>query len=89
MALIEVWKSVENGRFSVEKIQELIMKCDAVIPDTEEFRSPLTSAALDAGAAILETLKYCLDGNVTRVVDVASLARDTVDMYIQEQSDLD
>jgi len=89
-ALDYIWDTVENGgAVDREEINRLIERCDAVIPDTADFDTSSVSAALDAGTAVVETLRSLLDGDSQRVVDVASFCRDTVDMYIQDRDHLD
>jgi uncharacterized protein YjaG (DUF416 family) len=65
------------------------MKCEKIIPDTENFESPLTSAALDAAVAVTNALEYCLDNEDKKIDEVATVARDTVDLYIQDRDNLD
>ena len=62
----------------------LLKAVGKITPDTEgSFDSLLTSAALDAAASITETLGYALDQNTNHIVSVASLARDTIYLYVQ------
>jgi uncharacterized protein YjaG (DUF416 family) len=88
-ALDEVWKFLEGKKLTSEHIEEIKKKCEKATPDTEDFSSLYTSAALDAGVAILETLESCRDGCPQRIAEVASLARDTVDMYLQARNRLE
>ena len=66
-------------------LSELIQECDLVIPDTDDFETPLVSAALDAGTAIVGTLELCKSGDWRRAVEVAGFARDTVYMALSAQ----
>lgn len=87
-ALDTAWTWIESGRLS-GNLAELREACEQQAPDTEQFRSPYTSAALDAAnvaAIILDTLER---PDEARPVDVASLARDTVDLFVQERLNLD
>ncbi|MGK3970055.1 DUF416 family protein [Sorangium sp. So ce1667] len=82
------WTWIESGRL-LGNLAELREDCERQAPDTEQFRSPYTSAALDTAnvpAVILDALERPDEG---RPVDVASLARDTVDLFIQERMNLD
>lgn len=83
-AIAEVWTSLESGSFNIEKIRRLVSECEQILPDTEDFDSPFTSAALDAGTAVLDTLECCLDGDPQHALDVASFSRDTVDMILRQ-----
>lgn len=87
-ALDVAWKWIELGE-APNSIVGLSAACEAEAPDTSEFKSSYTSSALDAATAIattLEALKYATED---RAIEVASLARDSVDLYVQEALDLD
>lgn len=84
-----VWSVLNGARADRAEIDRFIERCDAVIPDTEDFDTSWVSAALDAGTAVVETLRALIDGHSKRLVDIASFCRDTVDMYIQERDQLD
>jgi len=88
-ALDHIWRVLGGGSLDRGEINRLVAKCDSVIPDTEDFDTSSVSAALDAGTAVVETLRSLLDGDSQRVVDVASFCRDTIDMYIQDRDRLD
>jgi len=56
----------------------------AITPDTEQdFKSLLTSAALDAANSVAETLDYVRDESIDHIVWVSSFARDTIDLFVQ------
>jgi hypothetical protein len=89
-SLNEVWDSLERGiSLSTDRIDALKQQCDQIIPDTEDFSSTYTSAALDAGTAVLATLECCRNGDPKHALDAASFCIDTVDMYIQDRDSLD
>lgn len=87
-ALDAVWLWVGTNQLP-EDISGLVASCERQAPDTSEFRSIYTSAALDAATAIAITSEALVSPNSQRVVEVASLARDTVDLFIQERDTLD
>lgn len=88
-ALDEAWKWAGGAPVSRERIRDLEAQCQTVIPNTEEFSALLCSHALDAGVAVCETLQLCMGADLSRAVNVASAARDTVDMYIQERDQME
>lgn len=77
----------EDRVYSARQVQDLIDAVNLVIPETEDFSDIACSQALDAGVAVLSTLKYIMSQDVESVVDVALCARDTVDTYIQVRDD--
>ncbi|WP_454828404.1 DUF416 family protein [Pseudoxanthomonas wuyuanensis] len=87
-ALSAVWNWIETDKLPTN-ISELIAECDQQAPDTSEFSSVYTSAALDAANSIAVTLEALSEATEERAIEVASLARDTVDLFVQQRSDLD
>lgn len=82
------WSALEGEDVS-ERIDDLIIQCDAVIPDTEDFDSEYVSPALDASVSALLLLKLLKEDSAVKAAEAASLACDTVDMYVQEYENMD
>lgn len=87
--LDKIWGHVLNNPISEVRIKQMMEECNNMTPDSEDFSSIYTSFAIDAGGAIHETLNCCLDSKSEHIVDVASFARDSVDMFIQERDNMD
>jgi len=88
LALDLVWQIVAGGTAQLGKVRELQARIRSATPDTQDFASPLTSAAVDASSAVHEVLEVCHRDEPRRIAEVASLARDTVDLYVQERDSL-
>lgn len=82
------WKWVETGR-QPSQLEILRNACDEQAPDTTELRSNFVSSALDAANAAAILLEAIACDDEARPVEVASLARDTVDLLIQFSLDHD
>ncbi len=87
-ALDTVWDWVETSR-ALLNLKCLVSSCEEQAPDTTKFSSVFTSAALDATTAIAVTLEALTDVTAKQLIEVASLARDTIDLFVQHQLDLD
>lgn len=83
------WHRLQGRTVTTDEINLSLERCEAATPDTEDFDSELVSSALDAANAAALVLEFLLESNVGKVVQCAELARDTVDMYVQELEDLD
>ena len=88
-ALDYVWSSINAGTVDRNRVQELLSGCERAVPDSESFSSDWTSAAIDAGTAVIEALEALLDGSMEHIVNTAIFCRDTVDMFIQIRDRLD
>lgn len=87
-ALEAAWLWVESEKLPHD-LSTLREACERQAPSTEQFRSRYTSAALDAANAAAATLDAIARPDEARSSEVASLARDTVDLFVQELLDLD
>lgn len=64
-------------------------RCEELAPDTEDYQSLLTSPALDAAVAIATLFDVVGSESPKPALEIACLARDTVDMYVQEIESMD
>jgi len=83
--LNELWNYVSGKQIELNRIEILSKECYKLTPDSEDFGSVFVSYAIDAGVAIYETLLCCLDNEAQHLVDIASVSRDAVDLFIQER----
>jgi uncharacterized protein YjaG (DUF416 family) len=79
---------IKDDLFNEHEIKDIINSLNLVTPDTEDFESILVSFALDACTSLFSTLHYMINKDPEYILDVATYARDTVDMYIQEKDDM-
>jgi uncharacterized protein len=82
------WSWLKSDRLS-DDLGTLRIQVEQQAPSTEDFSSPFTSAALDSANAVASLLDAVEDPEGADPVEVASLARDTVDLYAQEIENLD
>ncbi len=57
--------------------------CVDLIPESEEIESDYTSSAGDAAGAVANLLEFQASGDISLIAELASLSRDTIDMYVQ------
>jgi len=82
------WSWLESNRVP-DDLGTVRARVEQQAPDTETFSSPFTSAALDAANVVASVLDAVSQPEGADAVEVASLARDTVDLYVQEIENLD
>lgn len=80
-ALDAAWGLVTIEAVGAGAVHDLLVACEGQCPDTENFRSRFTSAALDAAVAVCEALDCCLDGRANHAATVGSLAGDTIYLF--------
>ncbi|KYF72838.1 hypothetical protein BE15_01155 [Sorangium cellulosum] len=82
------WGVLEGFEPSQESVNSARQQVRRAEPETEDFDTILVSSALDASASVGLLLKFIEDGGVGSIVEIASLCRDTVDMFVQDQDGL-
>jgi uncharacterized protein YjaG (DUF416 family) len=85
--LQSLWNYTDN--IDITNLKNIRRAIEAVTPDTEEFKSGYTSSALNAATALLESLDYCVDDDISHCLQVACLCRDSIYMFIQLREDYD
>ena len=87
-ALDSAWIYIQSGKLEGDP-DKLKRACEDQAPDTELFRSIYTSAALDAANAVAAIFDAIKNPSVEHVLETAALARDTVDLFVQQTNNLD
>jgi uncharacterized protein YjaG (DUF416 family) len=86
--LDRVWRYIDGTKAPLDELARLAATCEAAAPDTEQDASKLRSAALDTAVALGEAVKAIGDGSSDHAVQIATLALDSVDMFIQLTEDI-
>jgi uncharacterized protein YjaG (DUF416 family) len=77
-----------RGETEPANLAGLRTACNVAAPDTEDFDSLLVSPALDAANVASLLLDLLITDAVEKAAEVACLACDTVDMYVQELDEM-
>lgn len=83
-ALDFVWSSLESKSLDTQAVKSITESCESVAPDSEDFESLYVSSAQDACFAVCGLLDYLLENDVDKIVQAATYATDSVDLYVQE-----
>lgn len=83
-ALDFVWLSLESKSLDTQAVKSITESCESVAPDSEDFESLYVSSAQDACFAVCGLLDYLLENDVDKIVQAATYATDSVDLYVQE-----
>ena len=73
---------------NADDINKLLLEINSVIPDTNDFGDVNGSYALNASAAVFETLQFITDKNPNHILNISTYYTDTLDFKIQETRDL-
>ncbi|WP_137940382.1 DUF416 family protein [Chitinivorax sp. B] len=83
-ALDCVWAYLHDQTPSSQEIKNATASCESAAPNSEDFASLYVTSAQDACFAVCSLLDYLFKNDVDRVVQVATYATDSVDLYVQE-----
>jgi uncharacterized protein YjaG (DUF416 family) len=76
------WRTLDGLPIEKRDLDEMRRAVDAAIPDADDFSTILVSSAMDAAIATKLLLQFVDGRKFESVLEVASLCRDTVDMYV-------
>lgn len=82
------WRCLSGRPVDAGEVHRCLSRCETATPDTEDFESKYVSSGLDAAVCCAFVLELLLQDDSQKVVEGASLARDTVDMHIRELESL-
>jgi uncharacterized protein len=87
-ALDLVWAFLGTRQPSAGEVQEAIIACESVAPSSQDSSSLYVTAAQDACFAVCSLLDFVHGSNTDKIVQVATYATDSVDLYVQETEKL-
>lgn len=86
-AMDKVWAVPKDDNLSDLEVNELQSQCSDVMPDTEDFTSFFAGLAINAVAAIIHTLIYCLNSDLNELLLVSRLSSESVENYLNAVND--
>lgn len=81
-----LWLLASGKVVQEEEVQSLIESCQTIVPDSEEFRSLLTSAAQYAVVAVIVGLRCYLEQDTSLAEQVSVAALETIRSYLYQVS---
>jgi uncharacterized protein YjaG (DUF416 family) len=80
---------INSSLVSIAELEDIETRIEFITPDTEDFTDVVTSFALDACTALMATIRFIVDKDVNRVLEVSDYAIDTVYAFIQLKENYD
>ena len=87
-ALEKIYEALASEWVDESAMKKLKASCSKLIPDLDEFADESVSWAADAGHALEATFECLLTGDASQALACATASKDTVDNFIQEQTEL-
>jgi uncharacterized protein len=79
-----IWEACMGKILSLHDIETAMKLCEAVIPDSNDFKSFYSTLAQDAVFSIWNLMDYLKDGNIDSLISGARYTTDSIDLYVQE-----
>lgn len=79
-----IWLVLEQGQPAREDTEAAISACESAAPNSDDFSSLYVTSAQDACFAVCCLLDFLLETDVKKIVQAATYATDSVDLYVQE-----
>jgi uncharacterized protein YjaG (DUF416 family) len=83
-----MWAALRDGQHGIAD-RSLHETCITNVPDTEEFSHKLTSYALNAALVMNDIVEFTADGDPDHIANTSTLARDSVDLYVNSLNSSD
>lgn len=83
-ALDCVWAHVYGNAQQDAEIVDASSACELAAPSSDDFTSIYVTAAQDACFAVCSLLDYVLENDIDKIVQAATYATDSVDLFVQE-----
>lgn len=88
-ALDCVWVHVYGNAQQNAEIVDASSACELAAPSSDDFTSLYVTAAQDACFAVCSLLDYVLENDIDKIVQAATYATDSVDLFVQETDGID
>jgi len=88
-ALDFVWRRVFGDAVNQDELRRHVALCEAAAPESGEHASLFATAAQDACFSVCCLLDFMQQNDVGKIVQVATYATDSVDLYVQEIEQMD
>jgi uncharacterized protein YjaG (DUF416 family) len=79
-----VWAHVYGEAQTNKEIVDANSACELAAPSSDDFTSIYVTAAQDACFAVCSLLDYVLENDIDKIVQAATYATDSVDLFVQE-----
>ena len=81
-AYASIWRALETGQWETACFLET-SDCEIMMPDSEDYHSFYTSAAMDAVALLCSLLDFITHRDTTSIAEAIRLQIDTIDLAAQ------
>ena len=88
-AIVIIYQYLQDIEVNDAELDGIYEKITEVTPNAENFEGDLASYALDTCSAVSDAVEFVLSEDQSYLINIVSIAMETIDMFIQESEDLD
>lgn len=88
-AIVMIYQHLQDIDVNDEELDGIYEKISEITPNVEHFQGDLASYALDTCSAVSDAVEFLLSEDQSYLINIVSIAQETIDMFIQESEDLD
>jgi uncharacterized protein YjaG (DUF416 family) len=87
-AIVILYQFLQDIDLNDTELDGIYEKIIEITPDVTSFEGELASYALDACSVVSDSVEFLLSEDLSYLLNIASIARDTVDTFAQESEEL-
>lgn len=87
-AIVMIYQFLQDIEVNDEELDGMYEKIAEITPDVVRFEGDLASYALDTCSAVSDAVEFLLSEDQSYLINIASIARETIDMFVQESEEL-
>ncbi len=88
-AIVMIYQFLQDIEVNDAELDGIYEKIAEITPNVEHFKGELASYALDTCSAVSDAVEFLLSEDQSYLLNIISIAQETIDMFIQESEDLD
>ncbi|GAB3513266.1 YjaG family protein [Emticicia fontis] len=88
-AIVMIYQYLQDIEVNDEELDAAYEKISEITPDVERFKGDLASYALDTCSAVSDAVEFLLSEDQSYLINIVSIAQETIDMFVQESEELD
>ncbi|RFS17701.1 DUF416 family protein [Emticicia sp. C21] len=88
-AIVMIYQYLQDIELNDTELDGIYEKITEITPNVEQFKGDLASYALDACSAVSDAVEFLLSEDQSYLINIVSIAQETIDMFVQESEDLD
>lgn len=88
-AIVMMYQYLQDIELNDAELDGIYEKIAEITPSVEQFNGDMASYALDTCSAVSDAVEFLLSEDQSYLINIVSIAQETIDMFVQESEELD